>query len=524
MRPPAGRADGPVVVIVGAGTTGMMLACELGLMGVPCAVLDRRAAPGDERPGMAINATVVDLLTQRGLMDALRPYGGEFRRAHFSQLWLEPTKLPERHSYSFAVAESRLHQCLADRAAVLGIDVRLGHEVVGLAQDDAGVQVRLRTRGGEEETLRCSYLVGCDGRGSTVRDLAGIGFPGSDFPLHGIVGDVELDLAGDLTAFFGSTEYTGGLLTMRPLGPSTLRVMCAEFDRVPADPTVPVTIEELRASLSRLCGADQAGLRSRWLARWDSSTRLADQYRAGRVFLAGDAAHTHFPFGGQALSTGIEDAVNLGWKLAAVVDGRGGEALLDSYHAERRPAGERACQSTAAQTALLHPLAQVAPLREVLKDLIAFDDVNDYLVRMAFGLDVVYPLGDQDVPGHRLLGRRLADIPLKTAEGETSVARLLCQGRGLLLDLRGTDAAAPLEWGWRDQVDLVRCEPTDEIDAAVVLVRPDGRVAWAVDAADDAVSAAARADRPGASAGHQALDAALARWFGRPRKAAATAP
>lgn len=525
MRSGADRPGGPLVVIAGAGPTGMMLACELGLMGVPCMVLDRRAAPGANRPGLAINATVVDLLTQRGLMDGLRPYGAEFRRAHFSQLWLDPTRLPERHTYSFGVAESRLHQCLADRAAALGIDVRLGHEVVGLDQDEAEVRVRLRAEGGAEETLRCSYLVGCDGRGSTVRNLAGIAFPGSDFAFNGIVGDLELDSAGDLAASAGATEYTGGLLLMRPLGPNTLRVMCAEFDRVPADPAAPVTVEELRASLSRLCGADKAGLRSRWLARWDVSTRLADRYRAGRVFVAGDAAHVHFPFGGQALSTGIEDTVNLGWKLAAVADGRGGEALLDSYQAERRPAGERACLSTSAQTALLHPLAAVAPLREVVKDLIAMDDVNDYFVRMAFGLDVVYPMEDQDVSGHPLLGRRLADIPLKTAEAETSVAELLCSGRGLLLDLRGTDGARQETWGWPHQVDVIQCEPASEIDAAVVLVRPDGRVAWAAGPADGTgTDPTDQEDRFGTCAGHPALHAALTRWFGRPRNAAATAP
>jgi 2-polyprenyl-6-methoxyphenol hydroxylase-like FAD-dependent oxidoreductase len=524
MRPGADRADGPLVVIAGAGPTGIMLACELGLMGVPCAILDRRAAPGDERPGLAINATVVDLLTQRGLMDSLRPYGDEFRRAHFSQLWLDPTRLPERHSYSFTVAESRLHQCLADRARVLGIDVRLGHEVVGLDQDEAEVRVRVRAEGGAEETLRCSYLVGCDGRGSTVRNLAGIAFPGSDFAFHGIVGDLELDSAGGLAAAVGATEHAGGLLMVRPLGQNTLRVMCAEFDRVPADPAAPVTVAELRASLSRLCGADTAGLRSRWLARWDAPTRLADRYRADRVFVAGDAAHVHFPFGGQALSTGIEDAVNLGWKLAGVADGRGGEALLDSYQAERRPVGERACLSTSAQTALLHPLARVAPLREVLKDLIAIDDVNDYFVRMAFGLDVVYPMNDQDVPGHPLLGRRLADVPLKTAQAETSVAVLLRSGRGLMLDLRGTDGAAPETWGWPHQVDVIRCEPTGEIDAAVVLVRPDGRVAWAASAVDGTVTDPAdQEDRSGSPAGHPALHAALTRWFGLPRNTAATA-
>jgi hypothetical protein len=220
------------------------------------------------------------------------------------------------------------------------------------------------------------------------------------------------------------------------------------------------------------------------------------------VFLAGDAAHVHFPLGGQALSTGIEDAVNLGWKLAADVQGWAPKELLDSYHDERHPVGARACMTTRAQVAVMHPLEKVAPLRDVLTELFQFEEVNDYLVKMAAGLDIQYTFeypGSAGTVAHPLLGWRLPDIALKTATGVSGVAQALHAGRGVLLDFSG-GAAVELD-GWADRVDVVAAEPTTEIDATAVLLRPDGRVAWAH--GDDA-------------AGYAGLLAALAMWFGVP--------
>ncbi|WP_031525353.1 FAD-dependent monooxygenase [Streptomyces sp. NRRL F-5123] len=484
------------IVVVGAGPAGLMLACELGLRGVPCTVLERSPHPTGEAPGLAVNAGVVELLAQRGIMDALRPYGIESRNAHFAQLWLDPSRLPGHHPYTFAVAQSRLQSVLEERAADLGVKILRGHTVVGLRQDTAGVTVTARTAAGESE-IRCGYLVGCDGRRSRVRELAGIGFPGSDFPFHGIVGDVTAAGAAEVLDLTGATEYPGGLLTVRRLGPDHVRVMTAEFDVLPEDAAAPVTAEELRASLRRLAGVEAPGLEARWLSRWDVATRLADRFRDGRVFLAGESAHTFFPLGGKSMSTAVEDAVDLGWKLAAAAAGRAPAGLLDTYEEERRPVADRACRTTAAQAALLHPLPAMAPLRDVFRELIRFDDVNAYLVRMAADLDTAYSFGPEG-DAHPLTGRRLADVPLRTADGETSVARLLHSGRGLVLDLAGAAAGAR---SWADgrpgQVDVVAAEPVPGIDAALLVVRPDGRVAWAGDGTDPAGALAA-----------------LTRWFG----------
>jgi 2-polyprenyl-6-methoxyphenol hydroxylase-like FAD-dependent oxidoreductase len=513
------------VVVVGGGPTGLMLACELALRDVRCAVVERDPVPSNQSPGQAINATVVDLLEQRGLMAPLLPFGAEFPRAHFAQLWLDPTRLPGRHSYSFAVAQSRLELVLEQRAAELGVSVLRGRELVGIGQDDQAVTAVVRPvagdgGGGRDHFLRCRYLVGADGRDSTVRTLAGIGFAGSDMPFLGLVGDVETASAPAVAGRLGAHEFPAGMLTVRPIGPGLLRLVTAEFARLPDDPRAPVTVAELRASLHRLAGLEDPDPRTVWMRRWDGATRLAERYRDGRVLLAGDAAHVHFPLGGQAMSTGIEDAVNLGWKLAAEVEGWAPPGLLDSYEAERRPAGARACQTTAAQLALLHPLDRMGPVRELLRELIQLDDVNSYFVRMAFALDVRYDLappgavatdGAGAAPAHPLVGTRLADVPLKTQDGETSVARLLRAGRGLLLDLSGEsaeDVVAGLS-GWAGRVDVVPARPAgggDEIDAAQVLLRPDGRVVWAA-------PATLRAE-----AGTPSLTEALTRWFGTPNR------
>ncbi|MFG2531757.1 FAD-dependent monooxygenase [Streptomyces sp. NPDC048516] len=489
------------IVIAGGGPVGLMLACELGLAGVETLVLERQPEPNEQSRGGAINAAVVELLTQRGLMEALRGDGFEFTQAHFAHLPLDAPRVPERHAFSFAVPHARLEQRLAERAVKLGVDIRRDAEVVGLAQDPDGVVLTVRT-GGTDVTVRGSHLVGCDGAQSTVRGLAGIGFPGTTPRFYGMLGDLVVEPGNPLLARIGKNQYETGLCTVVPTSPTTLRVMTGEFGIEPEDRTAPVTFEELSAAYTRLTGAELQGV-PQWLSRWDATSRQAERYRVGRVFLAGDAAHVHFPLGGQALSTGIEDAVNLGWKLAAEVAGWAAPDLLDTYESERYPVGARACLTTRAQTALMHGLTEIAPLREVLGDLLALDEVNTYLVKMVGGIDIHYPMGEKSSESHAvaqgLKGSRLADIPLIASGGSTSVAQLLASGRGLLLDLSGQGQASDLA-GWTDRVDHVRAEPTAEIDAAAVLLRPDGRVAWATD-----VMSGER---------DETLSAALRKWFG----------
>ncbi|MGY1438544.1 FAD-dependent monooxygenase [Streptomyces reniochalinae] len=504
----------PIVAVAGAGPVGLMLAGELSAAGVRTVVLEQRDEPRTTSPGMAINPTVVELLTQRGVMEALRGEGMELPQAFFAHLPLDPAKLPEQRAYNFMVAQTRLEHRLEERAVEAGADIRRGHQITGVAQDEESDGVRVRVRAdGAERTLHCRYLVGCDGEASTVREAAGIAFPGRETPFYGIVGD--FDLTDELFGRLGAHQYADGLFTVAPTSPSTLRVTVGEFGVRPPDPDAPATVEELRRLARRITGDDVTLDKPHWLDRWFNRARQADSYRSGSVFLAGDAAHIQFPLGGLALSTGIEDAVNLGWKLAADVRGRAPAGLLDTYESERRPVGARTCAVTGAQAALMQPGDRAAPVRELLRELIEYDDVNAHLVRAVGGLDSRYPLGsaDEDSQGsqdgedggpgaHALTGQRPGDIPLRTADGEeTSLARLLLPGHGVLLAPTGAVSESADVTGWQDRVDVVVAEPTERIGARTVLLRPDGRVAWAADGGD------ADADRTG-------LRAALERWFG----------
>jgi 2-polyprenyl-6-methoxyphenol hydroxylase-like FAD-dependent oxidoreductase len=483
------------VVIAGAGPVGLMLACELGLAGIRPLVLERRAVARPDSPGMAINATTVELLDRRGLADRVRAGGLEWPQAHFAHLMLDPARLRERHASTVLVPQAHLESCLEARARELGAEIRRDHEVTGVRQDGSGVTVHA---GGDE--LSCRYLVGCDGANSVVRRLAGIPFPGVDAPFHGIVAEVDAD--GELMPYLGAHQYPGGVFTVGPSGPGLLRVSTGEFGVQGWDDEIPATVDEIEASIARLVGHDVKIGTPHWLARWHNVTRHAERYRAGRVFVAGDAAHVHFPLGGQALSTGVEDAVNLGWKLAADLAGRAPAGLLDSYHRERHPVGARACLTTRAQVALMHPLLEVSPLREVISELIGYDDVNEHLVRMAGGLDVTYA-ADDDRP---LVGRRFGAVPLSTPDGVVSLAEVSRAGRGLLLDLSahaaaGTDPGVlAAVSGWSGRIDVVVASPTTEIPADRLLLRPDGRVAWTGGRGD----------------GVRGLKEALLTWFGDP--------
>jgi 2-polyprenyl-6-methoxyphenol hydroxylase-like FAD-dependent oxidoreductase len=490
---------GAPVVIVGAGPVGLMLACELGLAGVQALVIDRLSAVDERSPGMAINAAVVELLSQRGLMAPLRGDGFEFPLAHFAHLMLRPDQLDGRHPYAFAVPHHRLQQRLEDRARQLGARFIRGTEVVSLCQDEAGVTVA----GASGTVVRCRYLVGCDGGQSSVRTLAGIGFPGIELDFRGITGDLEVGPDSPLLTQLGFHQHDSGMLTVAPAAPGVVRVTAGEFGLPPGPPGGPVTLADLQAMVKRVTGDDLGPGTPRWLSAWNAPTRLADRYRAGRVLLAGDAAHLCFPLGGQALSTGIEDAVNLGWKLAAQVNGWAPAELLGTYHAERHPAAARTGLTTRAQTALMYSMEKVGPVRDVLAELIKFDDVNEYLVKTVGGLDVPDPAGEMaGSPAGPLTGHRIPDIPLTTSDGATSVARLLEPGRGVLLDFTSDTGLRRLAAGWAGRLDFAAAGPAPELGVAALLIRPDGRVAWS--------------SRP---SGISYADVAVAarRWFGEPQ-------
>ncbi|MDL4815433.1 FAD-dependent monooxygenase [Actinomadura opuntiae] len=492
----AGAPDASVV-IVGAGPVGLMLACELGLAGVDTVVLDR--APdretGENLRSTMLHARAADLLDRRGLLDRLRRIEepAKWPMIHFANFWLDLTELLD-HEYSLIVPQLHTVRVLEERARELGADIRRGHEVTGLDQDAAGVTVRVRTPSGDR-SVSGRYLAGCDGEDSTVRELAGFEAPPSGAPWYGILADFER-----LDAQWGSTMYPGGLLgiTPHPYKKDWVRMMTVEFGVTGPGRNEPVTAAELGESLRRVSGEEWTLEPPAWMYRYSGRTRLASAYRRDRVFLAGDAAHVHYFGAGHGTSTGLHDAVNLGWKLAAEILGWAPPGLLDTYHAERHTVGRRVRMSQQAQLALQYPLDRVEPLRELFGELVGLQDVNRLLVGLV--TDVRYPVDG----AHPLVGRPVPDAALFTARGETRTAELLRAGRGVLIDLSdgaATGLGPAAEWAGR--VEAVAAKPVTEIDAAAVLVRPDGHVAWADPEGTD----------------EDGLRAALGTWFGAPQAA-----
>ncbi|MFE6848136.1 FAD-dependent monooxygenase [Streptomyces sp. NPDC057686] len=494
------------VVIAGAGPTGLMLACELRLAGIDVVVVERLAERTGESRAGGIHSRTLEVLDQRGILDRFLAVGELQPVGHFSGLYLDFDESESRHPYPLMILQSDIERLLEEWAGELGVQVRRSSEVSGIRQDEDGVTVELGAAEAPAAPLRARYLVGCDGGRSTVRKLAGIDFPGTEATMTALIGDVELpDLPED---YVWVRRTAGGDYSAIAFEPGWFRVITSEYDRV-ADRDEAPTFEQLRESLIRVAGTDFGMHSPRWVSRFNDAARQAATYREGRVLLAGDAAHIHFPAGGQGLNMGVQDAVNLGWKLASVVRGQAPESLLDSYHAERHPVGERVLQNTRAQSALARPGAQTDALREVFGSLMVFDDVNRHLRLMLTALDIRYPVGVD----HPLAGRRVPDADLKTPEGTIGVYDLLHAGRPVLLDLGGSAEVAAVAGGWADRVDFVEARSEDdswlvpaidEVPApASLLIRPDGHVAWASD--DDA---------PDASA----LRTALTTWFGPARQ------
>src|SRR5262245_53751274 len=392
------------VVIAGAGPTGLMLAGELALAGVDVAIRERRVGQElDGRRAGGLHARTIEVLDQRGIADRFVSEGRTFPVAGFAHITFEMSDLPSRHNYVLALPQNRFEEILAAWVGELGVPIVLAREVTGFAQDDTGVGVGLS----DGESLRGEFLVGCDGGRSLIRKAAGIEFAGWDPTISSVVAEVEMREQPEV----GIRHDDRGTQAIGPLEDGNrFGVVVSEHY---AGQTGEPTLDDLRKALVSVWGTDFGVHGPTRISRFTDLTRQAASYREGRVLLAGDAAHVHYPVGGQGLQVGVQDAVNLGWKLAQVVTGRSPDDLLDTYQAERHPVAARVLQNTMAQTALTRSDARLDALRDTLAELLAMDEPRTWFAAMSSALDIQYDLGE----GHPLLGRRMPDLDLETADG-----------------------------------------------------------------------------------------------------------
>ncbi|MFB6637412.1 rifampin monooxygenase [Streptomyces chartreusis] len=451
------------VIVVGGGPTGLMLAAELRLHDVHVVVLEKLAEPTPQSRGQGLHARSVEMMDQRGLLDRFLAVSEKFQVGGLfggiAKAW--PDGLDTAHPYGLATPQPVTERLLNERALELGTEIRRGCEVVGLSQDDDGVSVELA----DGTRLRSRYLAGCDGGRSVVRKLLGVGFPGQSATVETLLGEMELTEDPErITAVVAEVRRTQLRFGAAADANGVYRVV-VPADGVAEDRASEPTLEEFKRQLRATAGTDFGAHSPRWLSRFGDATRQAEHYRVGRVLLAGDAAHIHPPTGGQGLNLGIQDAFNLGWKLAAAVRGRAPEGLLDTYHAERHPVGAAVLGNTRAQITLLGSEPGPTALRELFSKLMDFAEVNRYVTGMITAVDVRYDFGE----GHDLLGRRMRDLPLERGR----LYELTHDGRGLLLDRTGRLSVK----GWADRVDHV-VDAGEELDVPAALLRPDGHVAW----------------------------------------------
>ena len=491
------------VVIAGGGPTGLMLAGELALAGVDVAIVERRASqdlPGTRAGGLL--SRTIEVLDQRGIANRFLSQGQVGQVHGFAGISLDISDFPTRHNYGLGLWQNRFEEILAGWVRELRVPVCYGTEVSGFAQDGTGVDVELS----DGQSLRAEYLAGCDGGRSLIRKAAGIDFPGWDPTTSSLIAEVEMAEEPELGIrhddlgkhALGRLEYEirDGEVVYADEGP--VGVMVTEPH---VGSTSEPTLRDLSEALVAVYGTDYGIHSPTFISRFTDMTRQAAAYREGRVLLAGDAAHVHAPDGGQGLNTGVQDAVNLGWKLAQVVNGTSPETLLDTYHAERHPVAARVLRNTMAQVALRRPDERTKALRDTVSELLSIDGPRKRFAAMLSGLDIHYDLGE----GHPLLGRRMPDLELVTAQGPLRVFALLRDARPVLLNLGEPGGFDITPWG--DRVQLVDAKYVGpwELPAlgavtapTAVLIRPDGYVGWVGELTE-----------PG-------LPDALTTWFGPP--------
>ena len=485
------------VIVVGAGPAGLMLAGELRLAGVDVIVLERLPEPTGESRGLGFTARTMEVFDQRGLLERF----GEIETSnlgHFGGLPLNFGVVRGAHFGAKNVPQARTEEMLAGWAGDLGARIHRGFEVLSVAEEDDGVRVEVAGPDGPV-TARARYLVGCDGGRSTVRKAAGFDFPGTASTIEMFLADIR---GVQLRPRMIGESVPGGMVMSGQLPDGTQRIIICERGNPPKRRTKPIEYAEISDAWKRLTGEDISHAEPVWLSSFGDATRQVTEYRRGRVLLAGDAAHIHLPAGGQGMNTSIQDSINLGWKLAAEVNGWAPTGLLDSYHTERHAVGARLLMNTQAQGLLFLSGNEMQPMRDLLVELIRYEEVSRHLVGMVSGLEIRYDMGSGT---HPLLGHRMPDYDLVGPVGPVRTPALLHRGRGLLLDLADDAPMREVASAWLDRVDVVTAKP-GELDADdplagtfSVLVRPDGHVAWA---APDGGKA-------------ELLDA-LHRWFGEP--------
>jgi 2-polyprenyl-6-methoxyphenol hydroxylase-like FAD-dependent oxidoreductase len=499
------------VVVVGAGPTGLMLAGELALTGITVEVIEQQTTPSGQSRGGGINSRTSEILAMRGVLDAVTECAvpTESAGGHFAGLPVVLDARPWRTRYpdGIVIPQNQLEEVLEDHLRGMGVAVCRGAELTGLTCYEAGVEGTVSGPGGEHAVWG-RYLVACDGAHSTVRKLTGVAFPGRVGTLAAVSADVELAAMSTTVprsvSHISTLTHTGGgyWMLMHPLekGSDRVRVYRVVFSG-PEQETLPrqapVTAHEIARALKAVHGPETELARLRWGTRFSDASRQITDYRCGHVLFAGDAAHIHLPIGGQGLNLGIQDAMNLGWKLAAHVQGRAPDELLDSYHTERHPVAARVLATTRAQSVLMSPPAEaddVRALRDIVIDLAQLPDGNRYLAGMMSGLDLRYDLGDPDP----LVGARMVDLSLQTEEGRTTVSTLLRSGHALLLELGGHPSpSTPVP----DSVERVVARVIDSVVGTSLgaspgvdrlLIRPDGHVCWAGAGPDSSPESALR--------------------------------
>jgi 2-polyprenyl-6-methoxyphenol hydroxylase-like FAD-dependent oxidoreductase len=460
------------VVIAGGGPTGLMLAGELALAGTDVVIVERRVSQDlDGSRAGGLHSRTIEVLDQRGVAERFLSEGQTHPFVGYAGTFLDISDFPTRHNYILALWQNHIERILAGWVGELEVPILYGREVVGFDQDETGVDIELS----DDTSLRSEYLVGCDGGRSLVRKTAGIDFPGWDPSASYLIAQVEMDEEPEI----GMRPEGGGIGPVnREEGGGPYGVVLLEKQ---VEHTSEPTLQDLREALVGAYGTDYRVHNPTWISRFTDMTRQAASYREGRVLLAGDAAHIHGPQGGQGLNTGVQDAVNLGWKLAQVINKTSPESLLDTYHAERHPIGARVLQNTMAQVALSRIDERSQALRDSMLELLNMDEPRKRIAGMISGLDIHYDLGE----GHPLLGRRMPDLDLHTADGPTLVFTLLHDARPVLLNLGepgGFDISP-----WANRVRLVDARPEGVWELPVlgevaapqaVLIRPDGHVAW----------------------------------------------